>query len=522
MGNIKIKRALISVFKKDGVVEFAKRLKENNVEIISTSKTAKMIKDAGVSVTEIKEVTSFPEIMGGRVKTLHPNIFAGILARRDNEGDTRSLRELKIEPIDLVVVNLYPFEETVSKPDATLDEAIENIDIGGPSMIRAAAKNSRYVAVVTDPGDYESVAKEIAQQGGVTEETSSALALKAFKCTFNYDGHISDYLEGYNSEKTADHHLPESMEIHLKKVKDLRYGENPHQAAALYLASSLGSKDTLAAASPIQGKEISYNNLMDAQGAVNIVRDLSGKYVCAIIKHTNPCGVGRSDKSPLEAYKRALECDPVSAFGGIVCLNCSCDADLALEIKKLFTEVVIAPEFTDDALASFKKKKNLRLIQLDPTKQHDTEDLKIIDGGILMQDMDTVTDDLKDARIVTKVKPSEEEMNTLRFAMNICKNVKSNAIVLANDYQSVGIGAGQTSRVDSCKIALMKANIPTKGAVLASDAFFPFRDSIDLMAKEGIKAVIQPGGSMRDEEVIEACNEHEIAMVFTGKRHFKH
>ncbi len=524
MDNVKIKRALISVSDKDGVVELAKYLDSCGVEIISTSRTAKLIQDSKIKVTKINDVTSFPEILGGRVKTLHPNVFGGILARREVKDDLEALNDHKIKPIDMIVVNLYPFYKTVSNPESTIEDAIENIDIGGPSMVRASAKNHKHVAVVTDPADYNSIIEEMkANNCCLSFGTRAKLALKAFHLTYDYDSHIVNYLDGYYSEKENDSvKMPEKLELTLERLNKLRYGENPHQNASLYSVSGRGLKSSLAGAKPIQGKEISYNNLIDSQGAVNVLRDIEGKNVAAIIKHTNPCGVGRSENNLLEAYELALECDPVSAFGGIVCLSGEVNGELATEIKKLFTEVVIAPAFSDDALKVFAKKKNLRLIELDTDKSGSDLDFKFIDGGVLIQEVDLVNTNIDEARIVTERKPDPVELKALKFAMDICKNVKSNAIVLANEKQSVGIGAGQTSRVDSCEIAFMKAKLPIKGAVLASDAFFPFRDSIDLAAGKGIKAVIQPGGSLRDEEVIQACNEHGISMLFTGKRHFKH
>ena len=524
MDKIKIERVLISVYNKDGVLTLAKFLSSKKLEIISTSKTAKMLSDEGIPVTKIEDVTKFPEIMGGRVKTLHPNIFAGILARRDLKEDIKSLNDLNVKPIDMVVVNLYPFVETISKPNVTLDEAIENIDIGGPSMIRASAKNHKYVTVVTDPNDYSAIIEELKENDcQLSMTTRFKLAVKAFKTTFEYDGYISNYLSKTSEEReNQESELPQHISLNFTKLSSLRYGENPHQRAALYSVGGFDLARSLAVAKPIQGKEISYNNLVDAQGALNIVRDIEGKNVVAVIKHTNPCGVGRSESSLLEAYKLAFECDPISAFGGIVCLNNTVDGEVANEINKLFTEVVIAPKFSEDALKIFSKKKNLRLIELDIKKSFKPYDLKLIDGGALLQDIDSVIDDVEQAKAVTERKPTDMEMKSLKFAMNICKNVKSNAIVIANAKQSVGIGAGQTSRVDSAKIAIMKAQTSVKGCVLASDAFFPFRDSIDLIAKEGITAVIEPGGSIKDEEVIAACNEHKIAMLFTGKRHFKH
>jgi len=524
MKSVKITRALISVYDKNGVADFAKFLSSKGVEIISTSKTANLIEEKGSPVTKIEKVTDFPEILGGRVKTLHPNIFAGILARREVEGDLKSLDDLKIKSIDLVVVNLYPFVETIRKPGVTLAEAIENIDIGGPSMVRAAAKNHKDVVIITKPEDYSSIMEEMEKSNGeISYETRMKLAVKAFDLTHSYDTHIFNYLASLDENKSeSGESLPSNMELNLSKESSLRYGENPHQKAALYSVSGWDFKNSLAGAKPLQGKEMSFNNLIDAQGAINIARDIKGKFVTAIIKHTNPCGVGRSEKSLIDSYKLALECDPVSAFGGIVCVNHPIDGELATEIKKLFTEVIIAPDYTPDALKLFSKKKNLRLIKLSPDKSLCDKDIKFVDGGALMQDMDVEHNDIQNAKVVTSTKPTDEEMSNLQFAMNICKNVKSNGIVIANEKQSIGVGAGQTSRVDSCNIAIMKSRISTKNSVLASDAFFPFRDSIDLVAKQGIKAIIQPGGSLRDQEVIDACDEHGIAMIFTGLRHFKH
>lgn len=545
----KIKRALISVSDKTGVVEFAKELKKFGVEIISTGGTAKSLRENGIEVTDVSSVTEFPEMMDGRVKTLHPKIHGAFLALRDNENHVKSMNEHGIEPIDLVVVNLYPFEQTIEKEDVSLLEAVENIDIGGPAMIRSASKNWRDVAVVTDAKLYESIIKELNEtDGSLSLETRQRLATLAYTRTASYDLAISsylakqlsnedlDFLEPFNplqnlifieseedseeKTETLKEDFPELQFIELAKVADLRYGENPHQKAALYETDETGG---IARAEQLHGKEMSFNNFVDAEAAWNLVCDFQER-ACAIIKHTNPSGVGSGNTNE-EAYRRALSTDPVSAFGGIVAFNEKVDATVANSVNEVFTEVVIAPDFDSEALEIFKKKKNLRVLCVEKTANLPSLEYKQISGGFLVQDRDILQISAEDLKIVTKKQPTEEQIRALLFAWKVCKHVKSNAIVFANKSQTIGVGAGQMNRVDSVRIAAVRAErfgLPLQNSVLASDAFFPFRDNIDEAAKFGISAIIQPGGSVKDNEVIEAANEHNLAMVFTGARHFKH
>ncbi len=546
----KIKRALISVSDKTGIVEFAGELKKFGVEIISTGGTAKSLRDAGIEVTEVSEITHFPEMMDGRVKTLHPKIHGAFLALRDNENHVQSMNEHGIEPIDLVVVNLYPFEQTIEKEDVTLVEAVENIDIGGPAMIRSASKNWRDVAVVTDAKLYESVLNELKKSdGNLSLETRQRLATLAYTSTASYDLVISSYLAKQLSNDDLDFLEPfnplgnlvfiesedeeefeetegftedfaEFQLIELAKVVDLRYGENPHQKAALYEISETGG---ITRAEQLHGKEMSFNNYVDAEAAWNLVCDFEMR-ACAIIKHTNPSGVGVGATNE-EAYRRALSTDPISAFGGIVAFNEKVDAEVAASVNEVFTEVVIAPDFDQEALEIFKKKKNLRVLCVEKTANTASLEYKQISGGFLVQDRDILKITAEDLKIVSEKQPTEKEIRALLFAWKVCKHVKSNAIVFANESQTIGVGAGQMNRVDSVRIAAVRAErfiLPLQNSVLASDAFFPFRDNIDEAAKFGISAVIQPGGSVKDSEVIEAANEHNLAMVFTGARHFKH
>jgi phosphoribosylaminoimidazolecarboxamide formyltransferase/IMP cyclohydrolase len=546
---MRIKRALISVSDKSGIVEFAKTLREFDVEIISTGGTANALRKAGIEVSDVSDVTGFPEMMDGRVKTLHPKIHGAFLALRDNEEHTSAMNEHSIEPIDLVVVNLYPFEETVAKEGVSLREAVENIDIGGPAMIRSASKNWRDVAVVTDSKLYKGIADELrAADGLISLKTRQRLAVLAYTRTASYDLAISSYLarqlteedleflEPFNPlgglmfiESEAEVEIksevlfPENNVIDLAKVSDLRYGENPHQKAALYATEFTSG---IANAEQLHGKDMSFNNYVDADAAWQLVNDL-GEQAVAIIKHTNPSGVGVGSTN-FDAYKRALSTDPISAFGGIVALNRAVDADAANAIIEVFSEVIIAPDFDDDALEIFKTKKNLRVLKVANEIQGGGEralQYKQISGGFLLQDEDDHRLDFNELKIVTDRKPNVSEMRAMEFAWQVCKHVKSNAIVLANERQTLGVGAGQMNRVDSIRIAAMRAerfDLPIKGASLASDAFFPFRDNVDEAANLGISAIIQPGGSIKDEESIAAANEHGIAMVFTGVRHFKH
>jgi phosphoribosylaminoimidazolecarboxamide formyltransferase/IMP cyclohydrolase len=516
----KIQRAILSVTDKTGLVDFAHKLEGMGVELISTGGTAKLLRDSGVRVKDISDLTGFPEMLDGRVKTLHPKVHGGILHRRENPVHRSAVEEHGIQPIDMVVVNLYAFEKTAAKPDVPFEDLVENIDIGGPSMIRSAAKNFQDVAVVTSPSDYDALADEMAKSGGeLSSATKWQLAQKAFATTAAYDTAIASTLERVNSnghfELKPATGFPANLRMSFQKVMDLRYGENPHQKAAMY---SDGSGSGVANGKQLQGKELSYNNIVDLQAAWDLAQEFE-EPVVAIIKHTNPCGTA-TGKTLLEAYKKALECDPVSAFGGVIGVNRVIDGAAAEEMAKLFLEVIAAPGFDDEAQAKFAAKKNLRLVQVVPSDQKWT--LKNVSGGMLMQDADIrpLTDG--DLKVVTKRVPTAEEKRALLFGWKVCKHVKSNAILYVRDGQTVGVGAGQMSRVDSCKIGAMKAQLPLKGTVAASDAFFPFPDGVEEIAKAGSTAIIQPGGSVRDQEVIEATDRHGMAMIFTGVRHFRH
>jgi len=518
----RIRRVIISVTDKTGMVELARGLKEFGVEILSTGGTARTLRENGIEVREINDYTGFPEMMDGRLKTLHPRIHGGILAIRDNEEHRQAAQAHGIEFIDMVIVNLYRFEETIAKEGCTLEDAIENIDIGGPSMIRAAAKNYRYVTVVTDPGDYPVILREMRTTGGmISIETNFRCAKKAFQLTALYDGAISNYL-GRVKEEGEILDFPDTFTFQFHRMQMLRYGENPHQKAAFYRETN-PPVGTIATARQWQGKELSYNNIMDSDAAWQMVCEFDLP-AAVIVKHTNPCGAAVDENDLVTAYLRALETDPVSAFGGIVAFNRQVNARLAEELSKIFLEVIIAPGFDEEARKILVGKKNLRLLEI-PWKEGERLmglDFRRVGGGILIQEKDTSKIVVRNGRVVTKRVPTEEEWSALDFAWRVVKHVKSNAIVFAREKQLVGVGAGQMSRVDSVRIAKMKSLLPTEGAVMASDAFFPFRDGVDLAAEAGIKAVIQPGGSVRDQEVIEAADEHGLAMVFTGERHFKH
>jgi phosphoribosylaminoimidazolecarboxamide formyltransferase / IMP cyclohydrolase len=518
--NHKISRALLSVTDKTGLVEFARQLANCGIEIISTGGTAKLLSDANIAVQDISEFTGFPEMLDGRVKTLHPKVHGGILHRRDNPAHAAAIAEHSIQPIDMVVVNLYAFEKTAAKPGVKFEELIENIDIGGPSMIRSAAKNFHDVAVVTSPGDYNAIAEELKKSDGTLSlETKWKLAQKAFATTAAYDSAIASTLERITSAETfqgfADQSFPQTLRLSFTKTLNLRYGENPHQKAAMY---SDGSGLGVANAHQIQGKELSYNNIVDLQAAWELAQEFD-EPVCAIIKHTNPCGAA-TGRTLAAAYKRALECDPVSAFGGVIGVNRNIDGEAAEEMHKLFLEVIAAPGFDDAAKARFATKKNLRLVEVKNAAQKWI--VKNISGGVLLQDVDCRPLQDADLRVVTSRPPTSEETRALLFAWKVCKHVKSNAIVYARDGQTVGVGAGQMSRVDSAKIGAMKAQLPLKGAVAASDAFFPFPDGVEEIANAGATAIIQPGGSQRDPEVIAAADRLGLAMIFTGVRHFRH
>jgi phosphoribosylaminoimidazolecarboxamide formyltransferase / IMP cyclohydrolase len=519
--NPKIQRAILSVTDKTGLVDFARELSDLGIELISTGGTAKLLRDSGVAVKDISELTGFPEMLDGRVKTLHPKVHGGILHRRENPAHKAAVAEHGIRPIDMVVVNLYAFEKTAAKPGAAFDELIEKIDIGGPSMIRSAAKNFHDVAVVTSPADYEEIVRELKRSGGALSlETKWRLAQKAFATTAAYDSAIASTLErvslnGNFHMPSTEQEFPQILRVSLRKTLDLRYGENPHQKAAMY---SDGSGTGVANARQLQGKELSYNNIVDLQAAWDLAQEFD-EPVCAIIKHTNPCGTA-TGTTLAEAYKKALECDPVSAFGGVIGVNRTVDAEAAAEIHKLFLEVIAAPAFDEAAKAAFASKKNLRLVEVVPADQKWV--LKNISGGMLVQEADVASLRESDLKLVTKRAPAPEEKRALLFAWKVCKHVKSNAIVYARDGQTVGVGAGQMSRVDSAKIGAMKAQLPLKGTVAASDAFFPFPDGVEEIAKAGATAIIQPGGSQRDPEVIAAADRLGLAMLFTGVRHFRH
>jgi phosphoribosylaminoimidazolecarboxamide formyltransferase/IMP cyclohydrolase len=526
----RVRRVLISVYDKKGIVEFARALHGLGIEIISTGGTAKALKDAVVPVVNISDVTGYPEMLDGRVKTLHPKIHGGILAQREKEEHIKQLEQHKIDPIEMVIVNLYPFEETVAQPDVALEDAIEQIDIGGVALIRSAAKNFSDVAVVVNPSKYELIIEELKNNNSeLTRETRFRLSVEAYKYTSMYDSAIHNYL--LQLTKPASTEFPNELNLTYTKVMDLRYGENPHQKAAFYRdgfsKGLVTGEPRTVLAKQLHGKEMSFNNILDLDGALNIIKDF---FVPAsvIVKHTNPCGIACGDNI-LDAYLKALATDPLSAFGGIVALNDVVDEKMAQELSKLFIEVLVAPEYTNSALNILKEKKNIRIMSLPELKTwrekgktdwRMEKDLKKVVGGLLVQDRDI--SDEPEYKVVTDKKPSNEEWEGLRFAWKVVKHVKSNAIVMARGNETAAIGAGQMSRVDSVRIAVAKTQKELKGSVMASDAFFPFKDNVEEAAKIGITAIIQPGGSVRDDEVIACANQHGIAMVFTGVRHFKH
>ena len=518
-----IKQALISVSDKTGIVEFAQALSQCSVTILSTGGTAKELKNAGIDVIEVSDYTGFPEMLDGRVKTLHPKIHAGILAQRDLPAHMEIMERMSFSAIELVVVNLYPFSETIAKVSSSLEEAIENIDIGGPTMVRAAAKNYKNVTVVTDPEDYNSVLNEIRSNDCiVSQEYRFHLACKAFSHTAAYDSVISNYLTGISSDGQHKN-FPASLNLNFTMAQDLRYGENPHQEAAFYRDHSSAAPGSLANYTQLQGKELSYNNIADADAAWECVKTFDSP-ACVIIKHANPCGVAVSD-NPLMAYKTALATDPTSAFGGIIAFNRELDGVTAEAVIKQFVEVIIIPSITNEARDILAQKKNVRVLILHLTGGHNTLDFKRVGGGLLVQAPDNLNIDTSHLKVVTKVQPTQQEMKDLLFAWRVAKFVKSNAIVFCLKGQTLGIGAGQMSRVDSARIASIKAQnseLTLDGSVVASDAFFPFRDGLDVVVRAGAKAIIQPGGSMRDEEVIAAADEHGVTMVFTNTRHFRH
>ncbi|MBU5436437.1 bifunctional phosphoribosylaminoimidazolecarboxamide formyltransferase/IMP cyclohydrolase [Tissierella sp. MSJ-40] len=510
-----MKRALISVYDKEGIVEFALELNKLGWEIISTGGTSKILKEAGIDVLEVEEVTNFPEILDGRVKTLNPYIHGGLLYRRDDKNHVKTVEKIGINPIDMVVNNLYPFEETIKKPNVSHEEIIENIDIGGPSMIRAAAKNYEYVTVIVDPKDYIKVLEELENNGETSLSTRQYLARKVFNYTAYYDTLISNY---FNHIEEVE--FPEKLTLAYKGRKELRYGENPHQKAAFYEETGK-VEGTVAGATQLHGKELSFNNINDANGALEILKEFQDPTVVAV-KHTNPCGIG-SGETLLQAYEKAYESDKISIFGGIIAANRQVDEDVARRINEIFVEIVMAPFFTEKALEILSEKKNIRILQIPDIMNNDyrTMDIKKVLGGILVQERDNII--LKEElKIVTDRKPTEKEIEDLLFGWNAVKNIKSNAVVLVKDKGTIGIGMGEVNRVWAVKNAISRSEEKVKGSVLASDGFFPFKDSVEALAKAGVTAIIQPGGSLRDEESIIEANKNGITMIFTGIRHFKH
>ena len=511
------KRALISVYDKEGLVEFAKGLRSLGIEILSTGGTFSTLEGAGLDPVRVADVTGFPEILDGRVKTLHPKIHAGILADRERAAHAKQMMEHGVTPIDIVVVNLYPFRQTANKPGVAFPEVIEMIDIGGPTMVRAAAKNFRGVVVVVDPEDYPQVLAALEESDGlVPEALRQRLALKAFRHTQTYDAAIAAWLEEQGSGDQEE--FPAHLLLDLKRHAQLRYGENPHQGAVVY--RSLAEGGIFGGYTQLQGKELSYNNLLDIEAARTVIAPFTEPAV-AIIKHGNPCGVAQSD-TVATAYERALACDPISAFGGIVAVNREVDESTAEAIAGRFVEVVTAPAFSDEAYAVLGKKSALRLVAAPPRRPGGHFELRALEGGFLAQALDDQPNDPTAWDCPTQRQPDATELRALDFAWKVVRSVKSNAIVVTNEYQTVGIGAGQMSRVDSCKLALEKAQIGIAGTVAASDGFFPFRDGVDTLAAAGVKAIVQPGGSKRDDEVVAAADEHGLAMMMTGARHFKH
>ena len=514
-----IKRALISVSDKTSVVSFASELDALGVEILSTGGTAKLLREKGLPITLVSDYTGFPEIMDGRVKTLHPKIHGGILGKRDVESHVKAMEDHGIRPIDLVVINLYPFEATVARENCSIADAVENIDIGGPSMVRAAAKNFNDVTIVVNPADYSAVLSEMKENSNsVRLDTRRRLSRNAFAHTTRYDSLITEYLSATLSDESRFSPL---LQKPFQKIQELRYGENPHQSAAFYREVGANPSD-ISCASQLQGKELSFNNIIDLDAAWNLATEFENGSV-VIIKHTNPCGVALGEDQ-LETFIKARETDPVSAFGGILGFNRTVTTQTAKEIGANFVEAIVAPGYQPGALEIFSTKKNVRLMELPlPHKgQRESVDLKRVSGGLLAQDFDSITLNLQKLKTASKREPTAEQLRDLKFAWTVAKHVKSNAIIYAKNQETVGIGAGQMSRVDSARLAIEKANKEVVGCVMASDAFFPFRDSVDTAAEAGVAAIIQPGGSIRDEEVVQSADEHGLAMVFTGTRHFKH
>ncbi len=518
-----IKRALISVSDKTGVLDLARELNSFGVELLSTGGTARMIREAGIPVMDVSDYTGFPEMMDGRVKTLHPKVHGALLGLRDNPEHVDAMAKHDIEPIDMVVVNLYPFEATVAKDDCSLVDAIENIDIGGPTMLRSAAKNNKFVTVLVDPSDYESVVAEMRQNSGeVAEQTNFELAVKVYQHTAAYDGAISNWLGKKTGEENVD--FAPTLTLQYQKAQGMRYGENPHQKAAFYVEKNV-AEVSISTARQLQGKELSYNNIADTDAALECVKQFPESPACVIVKHANPCGVAFG-ATLLDAYQRAFSTDPESSFGGIIAFNRELDAETAAAIvEKQFVEVIIAPKVSAEAVAVVAAKKNVRLLECGEWSKQSAEryDFKRVNGGLLVQEVDLLLS--ADLQVVSKRVPTAKEREDLEFSWRVAKFVKSNAIVYGKDGMTIGVGAGQMSRINSARIAAIKAEhagLEVKGAAMASDAFFPFRDGIDNAAAAGITAVIQPGGSIRDEEVIAAADEAGIAMIFTGMRHFRH
>ena len=510
-----MKRALVSVSDKTNLVPFVSSLVELGYEIISTGGTKKALEAAGIKTIGISEVTDFPEIMDGRVKTLHPKVHGALLCVRDNPDHVRQIEELGIQYIDLVCVNLYPFKETVQKPGVSHEEIIENIDIGGPSMLRSASKNYKFIPVLRDPSDYDAVVKELRENGETSLTTREYLAAKVFRHTASYDTMIASYLTERTGEK-----YPEKFTITFDKVQELRYGENPHQSAAFY--KGMNPQYSLANAKQFHGKELSYNNIQDGNAAIEILKDFEGQPAVVGLKHMNPCGVGIG-KTIEEAWDKAYEADPVSIFGGIVAFNEPIHASVAEKLSKIFLEIIIAPAFDEDAFEILSKKKNIRLMQLDTSLEVNAKyKVTNVNDGLLVQDIDDHKITAEDLRCVTNRKPTEEELEQLLFAWKVVKHVKSNAIVLVKDNMTIGVGAGQMNRVGAAKIAIEQAGEKAKGSIMSSDAFFPMPDTVEEAVKAGVTAIIQPGGSIKDQLSIDVCNEHGIAMVYTGVRHFKH
>ncbi len=517
----KVSRALLSVSDKSGIVEFARALAALGVQILSTGGTAKLLEKEGIAVTEVSAYTGFPEMLDGRVKTLHPKIHAGLLARRDDPGHLAALRSAGIPPIDLLVVNLYPFQAAVADPDCSFEDAIENIDIGGPALLRAAAKNHAGVGVVVEPADYAQVLEEMRASGGISDATRFALAKKVFAHTAAYDGAIANYLFSLDAGRRRREY-PDVLSLQFARLQDLRYGENPHQSAAFY-RDERPVAGSLATYRQLQGKELSYNNIADADAAWECVKSFT-EPACAIVKHANPCGVA-TGASLAAAYDKAFKTDPVSAFGGILAFNRALDRATAEAASKQFAEVIIAPRVEPEAQEVFAKKANVRVLEVPLSHDVQAHDYRRVGGGLLVQSSDSKMVQRNEMRVVTKAKPSESQWNDLLFAWRVAKFVKSNAIVFCRDGMTLGVGAGQMSRVDSSRVAAMKAQaakLSLAGSVVASDAFFPFRDGLDVVADAGAAAVIQPGGSVRDDEVIAAADERGVTMVFTGVRHFRH